>query len=88
MLVVDASKATRTLAAHLLGCRAMDPDLALGGVILNRVATARQESLVREVMRGAVGVPVSAPSRASRRAFSRAGSSASSLQWSTPHAKR
>ncbi len=58
VLVLDATKVTRTLAAHVLGCRAMDADLPLAGVILNRVATARQERLVRDVMRDVANAPV------------------------------
>ena len=58
VLVLDASKATRTLAAYVLGCRAMDPDLPIAGVILNRVATARQERLVRQVLDNVARIPV------------------------------
>lgn len=58
VLVLDASKATRTLAAPVLGCRALDPDLQLAGVVLNRVGTGRQEALVRQVLADETGVPV------------------------------
>lgn len=58
LLVIDATKVTRTAAALVLGCRALDPDLALGGVILNRVGTARQEALIREAIQVECGVPV------------------------------
>lgn len=58
LLVVDVSKVTRTAAALVLGCRAFDPDLALAGVVLNRVATPRQESLVRAAIESATGVSV------------------------------
>jgi cobyrinic acid a,c-diamide synthase len=58
LLVVDVAKVTRTAAAFVLGCRALDPDLALGGVVLNRVATPRQERLVRAAIESATGVPV------------------------------
>ncbi|MBI5527447.1 MAG: cobyrinate a,c-diamide synthase [Deltaproteobacteria bacterium] len=58
VLVVDATKATRTVAAQVLGCRALDPDLEIAGVILNRVGTARQEALIREAVRKDAGVPV------------------------------
>ncbi|HEY6911291.1 MAG TPA: AAA family ATPase, partial [Myxococcales bacterium] len=50
VLVLDVSKATRTVAALASGCRAFDPDLRLGGVILNRVGTARQERLIRQAL--------------------------------------
>ena len=36
VLVLDVTKMTRTAAALVLGCRALDPELDLAGVILNR----------------------------------------------------
>ncbi|MDO8834076.1 MAG: cobyrinate a,c-diamide synthase [Vicinamibacterales bacterium] len=41
VIVVDATKATRTLAACVRGCAVIDPDLRIGAVVLNRVANAR-----------------------------------------------
>jgi cobyrinic acid a,c-diamide synthase len=58
VLVVDATKATRTLAALVLGCHAMDSDLKIAGVVLNRVGTARQEAIVRKAMLDETGIPV------------------------------
>jgi cobyrinic acid a,c-diamide synthase len=58
VLVLGAVKATRTLAAQVLGCRALDPDVSIAGVILNRVGTVRQEKLVREALGQATDVPV------------------------------
>ncbi len=58
VLVVDATKMTRTAAALVLGCRAMDPELDLAGVVLNRVATARHERVAREAVEKVAGVPV------------------------------
>lgn len=58
VLVVDVTKVTRTVSALVLGCRALAPQLSLAGVILNRVATARQENLVREAVERDTGVPV------------------------------
>jgi cobyrinic acid a,c-diamide synthase len=58
LLVVDVRKATRTVAALVLGCQAFDRDLRIAGVVLNRVATARQERLVREAVERATGIPV------------------------------
>ena len=46
ILVIDATKATRTIAALVLGCQALDPALQLAGVILNRVGTTRQEQVI------------------------------------------
>ena len=57
VLVVDATKVTATVAALVLGCRAMDPKLPLAGVILNRVATVRHERVIREALAN-IGVPV------------------------------
>ena len=47
LLLVDCTKATRTVAALVLGCLHMDPSLRIGGVVLNQVATARQEAAIR-----------------------------------------
>jgi cobyrinic acid a,c-diamide synthase len=58
LLVVDVTKTTRTAAAMVLGCRVLDPQVELAGVILNRVATARQESLIREALAAVDGPPV------------------------------
>ena len=58
ILVVNATKVTRTAAALVLGCRALDPDLPLAGVILNRVGTGRQEKVIRQAIADDVGVPV------------------------------
>ncbi len=58
ILVVNATKVTRTIAAQVLGCRAFDPGLPLAGVILNRVATSRQEDIIRQALGAEVGVLV------------------------------
>jgi cobyrinic acid a,c-diamide synthase len=58
ILVVDATKMTRTAAALVLGCRALDPDLDVRGVILNRVAGERHERILRESIEGASSIPV------------------------------
>jgi cobyrinic acid a,c-diamide synthase len=58
VLVVDVTKATRTVAALVLGCRALDPKVPLAGVVLNRVATARQERVIREALSAAGGPPI------------------------------
>jgi len=58
VLVVNAAKVTRTVAALVLGCRALDPELEIAGVILNRVGTARQERLIRQALAAHAGVPV------------------------------
>lgn len=58
VLVLDASKCTRTLAASVLGCQRLDPALALSGVILNRLAGRRHEAVVREAITDVSGLPV------------------------------
>jgi cobyrinic acid a,c-diamide synthase len=58
LLVVDVTKATRTVAALVLGCRALDPDVPLAGVVLNRVATPRQERVIRDALAQAGGPPI------------------------------
>jgi cobyrinic acid a,c-diamide synthase len=56
VIVVDATKSTRTLAACVCGCAAVDPELVVAGVILNRVGTHRQERVVRDAF-AALGAP-------------------------------
>jgi len=58
VLVLDVTKVTRTAAASVLGCQAMDGDLDLVGVILNRVGTSRQEAVIRQAIANATGLPV------------------------------
>jgi cobyrinic acid a,c-diamide synthase len=58
LLVVDCTKRTRTVAALVLGCRDLEPDLRLAGVILNKIGTARQEAVIREAVEQSTGVPV------------------------------
>jgi cobyrinic acid a,c-diamide synthase len=58
ILIMDCTKSTNTVAAMLLGCQKMDPDVVIGGVVLNRVSTARQESVIRKAIARACGIPV------------------------------
>ncbi len=58
LLVVDCTKTTRTVAALVAGCRDFDRRLNLGGVVLNRVGTGRQEKLVRQAVEHYTGIPV------------------------------
>jgi cobyrinic acid a,c-diamide synthase len=58
VLVLDVTKMTRTAAALVLGCRGLDPELDLAGVILNRVGCGRHETIVREAVAGTAGTPV------------------------------
>ncbi|MFH1021512.1 MAG: cobyrinate a,c-diamide synthase, partial [Pseudomonadota bacterium] len=54
----DCTKTTRTVAALVLGCQRFDPEVTIGGVILNRVGTARHEALVRQAVEQYTGIPV------------------------------
>ena len=58
ILIVDVTKATRTSAALVYGCQKFDRDLNIGAVILNRVGTSRQESLIRRAIEDSCEVPV------------------------------
>ena len=58
VLVLDVTKMTRTAAAMVMGCRAMDPEVDLAGVILNRVGCGRHETIAREAVAGIAGTPV------------------------------
>jgi cobyrinic acid a,c-diamide synthase len=49
---------SRTAAALALGCRRFDPEMNLAGVILNPVANARQEGVIRRAMEDEAGLPV------------------------------
>jgi len=50
LIVLDVTMATRTMAAVVTGCQLFDPDLNISGVILNRVAGSRQETLIRKTI--------------------------------------
>jgi len=58
VLVVSAAKVTRTVAAPVLGCLRLEPEVTLAGVILNRVAGARHEAVARQAVEQLTGVPV------------------------------
>ncbi|WP_250403268.1 cobyrinate a,c-diamide synthase [Streptomyces cellostaticus] len=57
VLVVDASSQSRSVAALVHGFASWDPEVRVGGVILNKVASDRHEALLREAL-DASGVPV------------------------------
>ena len=58
ILIVDVTMATRTIAAVVKGCQAFDPELDVAGVILNRVAGSRQETLIRNTIEKYCSTPV------------------------------
>ncbi|WP_374103044.1 cobyrinate a,c-diamide synthase [Streptomyces sp. B93] len=57
VLVVDASAQSRSVAALVHGFVSWDPEVRVGGVILNKVGSDRHEALLREALES-VGVPV------------------------------
>ncbi|MBY8844735.1 cobyrinate a,c-diamide synthase [Streptomyces sp. SP2-10] len=57
VLVVDASSQSQSVAALVHGFASWDPEVRVGGVILNKVASDRHEELLREALDSA-GVPV------------------------------
>ncbi|MFI6149401.1 cobyrinate a,c-diamide synthase [Streptomyces sp. NPDC051109] len=57
VLVVDASSQSRSVAALVHGFASFDPQVRLGGVILNKVGSDRHEAMLREALEEA-GMPV------------------------------
>jgi cobyrinic acid a,c-diamide synthase len=58
LLCLDCTKTTRTMAAVVLGCRTFDPDVKIGGVVLNRVAGSRHEAALSKNIEHHTGIPV------------------------------
>ncbi len=58
LLVLNASKVTRTAAACVLGCQKLDPAVEIAGVILNRVSSRRHEHVLSESIERTCHVPV------------------------------
>jgi len=58
ILTVDCTMATRTVAAMVLGCMHFDPDVHIGGVILNRIRGSRHGNLIRRTVEHYTGLPV------------------------------
>ena len=56
VLVVDAGRMAQSVAPLIAGFAAHDPEVAVAGVILNRVGSARHEAVLRRALRG--GPPV------------------------------
>lgn len=57
VLVVDASSQSRSVAALVHGFASWDPEVRIGGVILNKVASDRHEALLRDALDES-GLPV------------------------------
>jgi len=58
VLCVDCTKITRTMAAVVAGCIQFDRQVAIKGVILNRVANARHEKKLRDTIEHYCKIPV------------------------------
>lgn len=58
VLVLNATKVTRTAAALVLGCQSLDPDVWIAGVILNQVSGKRHEQVLRDSIESACNIPV------------------------------
>jgi len=58
ILLIDCTMSTRTVAAMVLGCLRFDPEVNISGVILNRVAGSRHESILRKSIEHYCALPV------------------------------
>ena len=58
LLCLDCTKSTRTMAAAVLGCLHFDPEVKIGGVILNRVAGPRHRKNLINNIEHHTGIPV------------------------------
>ncbi len=58
VLVVDATRTTRSVAPLVLGFMNFEPDVTIAGVIFNKVARPRHESMLRAAIKEYCGIPV------------------------------
>jgi cobyrinic acid a,c-diamide synthase len=58
VIVVNTSKATRTIAALVNGCISFDPEIRIAGIILNKLAGRRHESVITDAIERYCGIPV------------------------------
>ena len=58
ILVIDCTKMTRTAAALVLGCKELDREVRIAGVVLNRIGGQRHESVLRKSIEKYTGIPV------------------------------
>ncbi|MGQ9711286.1 MAG: cobyrinate a,c-diamide synthase [Desulfotomaculales bacterium] len=58
VLVINAARMTRSAAAVVLGCRQMDGDINLAGVIFNNVARPRHADMLRRAVEHYAGVRI------------------------------
>ncbi len=57
-LIINCTKVTRTAAALVLGCMQMDKEVPIKGVILNQLARARHENIIKECIKKYCQIPV------------------------------
>ena len=57
-LIINCTKITRTAAALVLGCIQMDKEVPIKGVILNQLARARHENIIKECIKKYCQIPV------------------------------
>jgi len=58
LLVVNATRTGRSLAAIVHGCQTFEPETNIAGVVLNNVAQGRHESRIRAAIESHCGIPV------------------------------
>ena len=58
LLVVNAQRVTRSVAALVQGYQHFEPDTRIAGVILNNLARARQQDLMTQAIERYCGIPV------------------------------
>ena len=58
VLIIDCTKATRTMGALVLGMQKFDKEIDIKGVVLNQIAGARHEKIIRETIERYCKVPV------------------------------
>ena len=58
IIIADCTKVTSTIAAMVLGCQKMDPAVQIKGIVLNQIATSRQECLIRKAINDTCKLPV------------------------------
>lgn len=58
ILVVNCTKITGTMAAIVKGCQVLDPDLNIGGVILNLVAGKRHQNIITNAIIKHTNLPI------------------------------
>jgi cobyrinic acid a,c-diamide synthase len=68
LLVLDVAGQAQSAAASVLGFASFDPRVRIAGIVLNRVGSDRHRASVERAI-GTLDIPLSAPSRATRRSL-------------------